>query len=52
MTKEKLPKEIQEIMDNQGKIGEKARKEIDKFIEEIYKMDKETEAKLRELLGC
>ena len=52
MKKEKLPKRIQEIIDNQGKTVEKASKEMQQSIDDIRKAGREANEKLRKLLGC
>ncbi len=48
----KHPKEIQKIIDNQGKTAKKVEKEMEQSIIDMEKADREADRKLRELLGC
>jgi len=48
----KLPKRIQEIIDNQGKTAEKVSKELQQAVIDIDKENIEAHEQLRKALGC
>ncbi len=50
--KKKLPKHIQNIMDNQGKTVKKVDEEMKQAIMDMEREDKEADKRLRKVLGC
>ncbi len=50
--KSKLPKNIQEIIDNQGKTVKKVDEEMKQAIIDMEREDKKADKQLRKALGC